>query len=229
MLTADCRIEMAYIDPETYTSIVNHDMRKRILTRLYRSTRDAPISKQDLADSLGLDYHQLVYQLNHHLRDFWRVKEEQKVRGTRMELIEASYPYAVFITIGKEGADGQPEERALPAYGPGAPGRHKGHTGRSALRHRHTMSDLRVPAPHRPHRGTVILESQETYKPGRALTGACSPERRPPPDSWCWADTSARARPLWPPRSERSSGPSTASPWPSSPTIRATCSWTRST
>ena len=28
MLTADCRIEMAYIDPETYTSIVNHDMRK---------------------------------------------------------------------------------------------------------------------------------------------------------------------------------------------------------
>ncbi len=102
MLTADCRIEMAYIDPETYTSIVNHDMRKRILTKLYRSTRDAPISKQDLADSLGLDYHQLVYQLNHHLRDFWTVKEEQKVRGTRMELIQASFPYAVFITIGRD-------------------------------------------------------------------------------------------------------------------------------
>jgi len=102
MLTADCRIEMAYIDPETYTSIVNHDLRKRILTKLYRSTRDAPISKQDLADSLGIEYHQLIYQLNHHLRDFWSVKEEQKVRGTRMELIEASYPYAVFITIGKD-------------------------------------------------------------------------------------------------------------------------------
>ena len=102
MLTADCRIEMAYIDPETYTSVVNHDMRKRILTKLYRSTRDAPISKQDLADSLGLDYNQLVYQLNNHLRDFWAVKEERKVRGTRMELIEASSPYAVFITIGKD-------------------------------------------------------------------------------------------------------------------------------
>jgi hypothetical protein len=101
-LTADCRIEMAYIDPETYTSIVNHDLRKRILTKLYRSTRDAPISKQELANSLGIEYHQLVYQLNHHLRDFWSVKEEQKVRGTRMELIEAAHPYAVFITIGKE-------------------------------------------------------------------------------------------------------------------------------
>jgi len=72
---------MAYIDPETYTSIVNHDLRKRILTKLYRSTRTSPISKQELADSLGIDYHQLVYQLNHHLRDFWTVKEEQKVRG----------------------------------------------------------------------------------------------------------------------------------------------------
>ena len=93
---------MAYIDPETYTSIVNHDLRKRILTRLYRSTRDAPMSKQELANALGIEYHQLVYQLNHHLRDFWSVKEELKVRGTRMELIEAAHPYTVFITIGKE-------------------------------------------------------------------------------------------------------------------------------
>jgi len=102
MLTSDCRIEMAYIDPETYTSIVNHEMRKSILTMLYRSTRDRPISKQELADSLGIEYQQLVYQLNHHLRDFWSIKEEQKVRGTRMELIEAAHPYAVFITIGKD-------------------------------------------------------------------------------------------------------------------------------
>jgi hypothetical protein len=93
---------MAYIDPETYTSIVNHEMRKRILTKLYRSTRDVPISKQDLADSLGIEYHQLVYQLNHHLRDFWAVQEEKKVRGTRMELIGTANPYAVFITIGKD-------------------------------------------------------------------------------------------------------------------------------
>jgi hypothetical protein len=93
---------MAYIDPETYTSIVNHELRKRILTKLYRSTRDAPIRKQDLADSLDIEYHQLVYQLNHHLRDFWTVKEEQKVRGTRMELIGTANPYAVFITIGKD-------------------------------------------------------------------------------------------------------------------------------
>jgi hypothetical protein len=101
-LTSDCRIEMAYIDPETYTSIVNHDLRKSILTKLYRSTRDSPINKQELAGSLGIEYHQLVYQMNHHLREFWFIKEEHKVRGTRMELIEAAHPYAVFITIGKD-------------------------------------------------------------------------------------------------------------------------------
>jgi len=101
-LTSDCRIEISYIDPETYTSIVNHDPRKRILTKLYRSTRDAPINKQTLADSLDIEYHQLIYQLNHHLRDFWAIKEEQKVRGTRMELIAAANPYAILITIGKD-------------------------------------------------------------------------------------------------------------------------------
>lgn len=97
-----CRIEIAYIDPEAYTAIVNHKMRREILRVLYRKGLDGPVSKQDLADSIGLDYHQLVYQLSHHLRDFWTVKEERKVRGTRMELIAPSQPYTVFITLGKE-------------------------------------------------------------------------------------------------------------------------------
>ncbi len=101
-VSSNCRIEIAYIDPETYSSIVNHDMRKRILRTLYTSTKEAPISKQDLADKLGVGYHQLVYQLNNHLKDFWAVKEERKVRGTRMELIEPSKPSTVYITFGKE-------------------------------------------------------------------------------------------------------------------------------
>jgi hypothetical protein len=101
-VSSNCRIEIAYIDPETYSSIVNHDMRKRILRTLYGSTREAPISKQDLADKLGVGYHQLVYQLNNHLKDFWAVREERKVRGTRMELIEPAKPSTVYITFGKD-------------------------------------------------------------------------------------------------------------------------------
>lgn len=101
-MSSNSRIEIAYIDPETYSSIVNHDMRKRILRTLYGSTKTAPISKQDLADKLGVGYHQLVYQLNNHLREFWIVREERKVRGTRMELIEPAKPSTVYITFGKD-------------------------------------------------------------------------------------------------------------------------------
>jgi hypothetical protein len=98
----NCKIEMSYIDPTTYTSIVDHEVRKSILKALYRLTRSGPISKQELADGIGIGYHQLVYQLNNQLREFWTVREERKVRGTRMELIEPSMPHAVFIAFGKE-------------------------------------------------------------------------------------------------------------------------------
>lgn len=97
-----CRIEIRYIDPEVYTAIVNHEFRKRILKTLFELTLYAPVSKQTLAEKLGVGYHQLVYQLNSHLRDFWVVREEQKVRGTRMELIEPANRHAVYITVGKE-------------------------------------------------------------------------------------------------------------------------------
>jgi hypothetical protein len=95
-------MEIAYIDPETYSSVVNHEMRKDILKTLYRTALDGPVSKQDLAEVLGIGYHQLVYQLNNHLREFWTVMEERKKRGTRMELIAPSRPYAIFIALGKE-------------------------------------------------------------------------------------------------------------------------------
>lgn len=98
----DCRIEISYIDPEAYASLVNHDLRKLILKTLYGLTLYGPISKQKLADNIGLGYHQLVYQLNNHLVDFWCVGEEQKVRGTRKELIKPSNRHAVYITLGRE-------------------------------------------------------------------------------------------------------------------------------
>jgi hypothetical protein len=101
-LRSNCRIEIAYIDPETYTSIVNHDLRKNILKALYAQSKSGPVTKQALADSLRVGYHQLVYQLNNHLKDFWLVMEEQKIRGTRMELIGPAYPDTIFIALGKD-------------------------------------------------------------------------------------------------------------------------------
>ena len=103
MAKTNCRIEIDYIDPQTYTALVNHDTRKEILKALYRLSRSGPVSKQQIADAVGIDYHQLVYQLNHHLRDFWSVVEERKVRGTRMELLAPAHPFAVYIAVGKEG------------------------------------------------------------------------------------------------------------------------------
>ncbi len=96
-----CRIEIAYIDPEAYAAIVNHPLRKDVLRTLYRMALSGPVSKQEMADKLGIDYHQLVYQLNHHLREFWRVEREEKVRGTRMELIAPSHPYTIYIALGR--------------------------------------------------------------------------------------------------------------------------------
>lgn len=102
MAAKGCTMEIAYIDPETYSSVVNHPLRKEILKALYRRALDGPTTKQALADDLGIDYHQLVYQLNNHLREFWTVAKEQKVRGTRMEFISPAHPNAIFIALGKE-------------------------------------------------------------------------------------------------------------------------------
>jgi hypothetical protein len=100
--SAGCRMEIAYIDPETYSGIVNHKMRKDILGTLYRMTLNGPVSKEELAKELGVDYQQLFYQLNNHLREFWEVKQELKKRGTRLELIAPSKPNVIFISLGKE-------------------------------------------------------------------------------------------------------------------------------
>ena len=37
-MASGCRIEISYIDPETYASVVNHDLRKSILRALYAMT-----------------------------------------------------------------------------------------------------------------------------------------------------------------------------------------------
>lgn len=96
----ECRIEVSYIDPVLYTSIVDHELRKKILEALYRHSLFRPVSKKELAGKLDIDYHQLFYQLKNHLSDFWCVGKEEKVRGTRRELIRPQNRNAVYITLG---------------------------------------------------------------------------------------------------------------------------------
>ena len=102
-MITQCRMEIQLLDPETYTSVVNHKLRKTILVMLWNQAFSEPMSKQELAERLGIKYQQLVYQLSNHLQEFWEVKDEVKVRGTRMELIGPANPNAVYIALGKEG------------------------------------------------------------------------------------------------------------------------------
>lgn len=97
-----CRMEMRYLDPEVYAALVNHELRKSILRALYVRARSGPVAKNDLALGLGIGYQQIVYQLNHHLQEFWQIGAQQKVRGTMLELIEPTYPNAIFISLGAE-------------------------------------------------------------------------------------------------------------------------------
>lgn len=70
-------------------------MRRSILRSLYVMALDRPVSKQELADKVKIGYHQLS--------EFWKVEEERKVRGTRLELIAPTFPSTIFITLGWDG------------------------------------------------------------------------------------------------------------------------------
>ncbi|MGN1044598.1 MAG: hypothetical protein ACI4Q9_01405 [Candidatus Methanomethylophilaceae archaeon] len=98
-----CKMELVYMDPDTYTAISSHKMRQEILSALYREAYNGhPVTKQELADMLGIKYQQLVYQLMNHIRDFWTVVREEKVRGTRMEFIAPANPNAIHMCVGKD-------------------------------------------------------------------------------------------------------------------------------
>ena len=103
IMAESCRMEILYMDPDTYTAISTHEMRQSILNKLFEETYNGhAMTKQELADSLGIKYQQLVYQLMNHLKDFWTVVREEKVRGTRMEYIAADNPHGVYICLGKD-------------------------------------------------------------------------------------------------------------------------------
>ncbi len=91
-----------FLDLHISLKIVNHPLRKRILHRLFEKGIEGPVSKKDLARDLNEDYHRLLYQLNEHLRQFWVIKEERKVRGAREELIMPANPNAIYCNIGSD-------------------------------------------------------------------------------------------------------------------------------
>jgi len=96
-------MELIYMDPAAYMSLAEHEMRQRILTALFKAAYNGEeMIKQELADLLDIKYQQLVYQLNSHLRDFWTVVREEKVRGTRMEYIAPAERNAIYIAVGKD-------------------------------------------------------------------------------------------------------------------------------
>ncbi len=99
-----CRMEITLLDPQAYASLQSHQLRQDILVRLFQKAYSTPITKPELADMLGIKYQQLVYQLNDHLRDFWEVKGDEKIRGARREFIGPRNRDAVYIALGGDGA-----------------------------------------------------------------------------------------------------------------------------
>lgn len=95
-----CLIHGYYLNPETCLKVINHPLRREILHKLYTLTVKGPITKRNLADSLGIDYYELIYQLNNHLKDFWQVRYEKKRRGAREEFIAPPEVNAVYIMLG---------------------------------------------------------------------------------------------------------------------------------
>ncbi|MGE4274496.1 MAG: hypothetical protein AB7E27_00350 [Candidatus Methanomethylophilaceae archaeon] len=98
-----CRMEITMLDPQTYASLQSHKLRQDILVRLFQDGYENALSKQALANMLGIKYQQLIYQLNDHLSEFWDVKGDEKVRGARREFIGPRNRHAVYIALGKDG------------------------------------------------------------------------------------------------------------------------------
>ena len=92
------------IDPDLYLKVINHDLRKKILNRLFILSLEKPISKSTIAEDLNIGYHKMLYQLTQHLDYFWKVDYEKKVRGAREEYISPNWMNSVFCLLGGDAA-----------------------------------------------------------------------------------------------------------------------------
>jgi hypothetical protein len=96
-----CRtIRGEVIDPQPFMKVISHPLRKALLNRLYILASDNPITKEQLAKSAGVSYEKANYQLNAHLREFWKVVRREKVRGAYREYIAPKDEHAVYVNLG---------------------------------------------------------------------------------------------------------------------------------
>lgn len=88
------------INPQSLMAVISHPLRKRVLNGLFKMALEKPITKKELAASLGIQYEKVNYQLNEHLSEFWRVVKKQKVRGAYREYIAPKNEHAVYVNLG---------------------------------------------------------------------------------------------------------------------------------
>jgi hypothetical protein len=91
------------INPDSYQKVISHELRKKILNKLFWLSLNQPITKRQLSKAVNLGYESLCYQLNEHLKDFWEVKKTEKIRGAHQEYIAPKYPNTIFINVGEGG------------------------------------------------------------------------------------------------------------------------------
>jgi hypothetical protein len=91
------------IDPGLCMRIISHPLRRRLLAGLYQAAAEGPLTKMGLAQISGLGYDPVNYQLNRHLREFWVVTGQKKMRGAYLEYIAPKFPNTIFINPGTGG------------------------------------------------------------------------------------------------------------------------------
>jgi len=96
-----CRtIRGTIIDSQSLISVISHPLRKRILNGLFTLASNNPVTKKQLAASLNIPYEAVNYQLNEHLREFWKVVRKVQVRGAYCSYISPTFGQTVYVNIG---------------------------------------------------------------------------------------------------------------------------------
>jgi hypothetical protein len=95
-----CALKAEVLEPNLFLETLSHKFRKKILHRLYVISLSRAITKKELAEQLGVKYDKLVYQLNKHLSEFWKVAYDKKKRGVREEYILANDVNTLYYLIG---------------------------------------------------------------------------------------------------------------------------------
>lgn len=98
-----CRnIKGSIVDPHLLMKVISHAQRKKLLNQLFILTSESSVTKEQLAKATGMTYQQTNYQLNTHLKEFWKVKRREKIRGTYREFIVPKNEHAIYVNLGSK-------------------------------------------------------------------------------------------------------------------------------